>query len=115
MSRNVFHLENGNCVLGFYNIRKVRDIEEQVAINKNEILFVCRRVEMTKKKISIIGSGWVGTAIGKGFAEMGYEVIFHDVVDKALPNFTKDINYAIENSDVSFICVPTRQLVMGLT
>jgi UDPglucose 6-dehydrogenase len=59
------------------------------------------------KKISIIGSGWVGTAIGKGFAEMGYEVIFYDVIDKDLPNFTKDINYAIENSEISFICVPT--------
>jgi len=28
-------------------------------------------------------------------------------VDKNLPNFTKDINYAVENLDVSFICVPT--------
>ena len=62
---------------------------------------------MAEKKISIIGSGWVGTAIGKGFTEVGYEVIFYDVVDKSLPNFTKDINYAIENSDLSFICVPT--------
>jgi len=62
---------------------------------------------MADKKISIIGSGWVGTAIGNGFTEMGYEVIFYDLVDKSLPNFTKDINYAIENSDVSFICVPT--------
>ena len=62
---------------------------------------------MTDKKISIIGSGWVGTAIGRGFAELDNEVIFHDVVDKALPNFTMDINYAIENSDVSIICVPT--------
>jgi UDPglucose 6-dehydrogenase len=62
---------------------------------------------MRDKKISIIGSGWVGTAIGKGFTEMGYEVIFYDVVDQELPNFTKDINYAIENSNMSFICVPT--------
>ena len=38
---------------------------------------------------------------------LGNEVIFHDIVDKALPNFTKDISYAIENSDVSFVCVPT--------
>jgi len=58
-------------------------------------------------RISIIGSGWVGMAIGKGFAELGNEIIFYDIVDKALPNFTKDINYAIENSDISFICVPT--------
>jgi len=30
-------------------------------------------------------------------------------VDKNLPNFTftKDINHAIENSNISFICVPT--------
>ena len=58
-------------------------------------------------KISIIGSGWVGTAVGRGLTELGNEVIFHDIVDKDLPNFTKDINYAIDNSDVSFVCVPT--------
>jgi UDPglucose 6-dehydrogenase len=62
---------------------------------------------MTKEKISVIGSGWVGKAIGKGFAKLGYEVIFYDIVDKKLPNFTTDINYAIQNSDISFICVPT--------
>jgi UDP-glucose 6-dehydrogenase len=65
---------------------------------------------MTEKKmgrISIIGSGWVGTNIGKGFSDLGYEVIFYDVVDKNSPNFTKDLNYAIEASNVSFICVPT--------
>ncbi len=60
------------------------------------------------EKISIIGcSGWVGTIIGKGFSKLGYEVIFYDVVDKNLHNFTKDINYAIGASSVSFICVPT--------
>jgi UDPglucose 6-dehydrogenase len=69
---------------------------------------------MAEKKISIIGSGWVGTAIGKGFTGMGYEVIFYDVVDKDLPNFTMDINYAIENSDTSFICVPTPTTRTGI-
>jgi len=34
---------------------------------------------MVKKRISIIGSGWVGTALGKGLAELGNEVIFYDV------------------------------------
>jgi len=58
-------------------------------------------------KISIVGSGWVGMNVGKGFSKMGYQVIFYDVADKELPNFTKDINYAIKNSDISFICVPT--------
>lgn len=62
---------------------------------------------MAEKKISIIGSGWVGTAIGKGLAGLGNEVIFYDIVDKDLPNFTRDINYAIENSSISFISVPT--------
>lgn len=60
-----------------------------------------------RMKISIIGSGWVGTAIGRGLSELGNDVIFHDIIDKDLPNFTKDINHAVENSDVSFICVPT--------
>jgi len=58
-------------------------------------------------KISIIGSGWVGTAVGKGLRDLGNDVIFYDIVDKDLPNFTKDLDYAIQNSDVSFICVPT--------
>jgi UDPglucose 6-dehydrogenase len=69
---------------------------------------------MAKKKISIIGSGWVGTAIGKGFTGIGYEVIFYDVIDKHLPNFTKNINYAIENSDISFISVPTPTAPNGI-
>ena len=33
-------------------------------------------------KISIIGSGFIGTAIGKGLKALGNEVIFYDVVDK---------------------------------
>ena len=63
--------------------------------------------KVNNMKISIIGSGFVGAAIGKGFAELGNGIIFYDIVDKALPNFINDINYAIENSDISFICVPT--------
>ncbi|MGB7531460.1 MAG: ATP-binding protein [Halobacteriota archaeon] len=45
-------------------------------------------------KISIIGSGFVGTAIGKGLKALGNEVIFYDIIDKDLPNFTftKDID-----------------------
>jgi len=62
---------------------------------------------MIRKKISIIGSGWVGTGIGYAFTEIGNEVIFYDVIDKNLPNFTNDITYAIENSNISFVCVPT--------
>ena len=57
--------------------------------------------------ISIIGSGFVGGSAGKGFMELGHKVIFYDVADKDMPNFTKDIDYAIKNTDISFICVPT--------
>jgi UDPglucose 6-dehydrogenase len=57
--------------------------------------------------VGIVGSGFVGTAVGSGFARLGYRVIFYDVVDKGLPNFTRDLGYLVENSDVSFICVPT--------
>jgi len=65
-------------------------------------------------KISIIGSGFVGIAIGKGLVGLGNEVVFYDVADKDLPNFTKDISYAIENSDVSFISVPTPTISKGI-
>jgi len=58
-------------------------------------------------KISIIGSGFVGEQVGRGFASLGHNVNFYDVIDKNLPNLVKDINSAIANSDISFICVPT--------
>ncbi|MCK4528705.1 UDP-glucose/GDP-mannose dehydrogenase family protein [candidate division WOR-3 bacterium] len=58
-------------------------------------------------KISIIGSGFVGQAVGKGFLALGNEVIFYDIEEKDLPNFTMDLDNAIANSDVAFICVPT--------
>ncbi|MCK4240423.1 MAG: UDP-glucose/GDP-mannose dehydrogenase family protein [Candidatus Atribacteria bacterium] len=69
---------------------------------------------MAEKKISVIGSGWVGTAVGKGVADLGNEVIFYDVADKDLSNFTRNINYAIEHSDVSFVCVPTPTAPEGI-
>ena len=67
-------------------------------------------------KISIIGSGFVGTALGKGLIELGNEVIFYDIIDKDMPNFTftKDINHAIESTNISFICVPTPTTPEGI-
>jgi len=65
-------------------------------------------------KVSIIGSGIVGEIAGRGFMKLGYEIIFHDIVNKNLPNFTNDMNYAIENSDISFICVPTPTAPEGI-
>jgi malate/lactate dehydrogenase len=54
-------------------------------------------------KISIIGSGFVGEILGRGLIELGNEVIFYDIVDKELPGFTKDINYAVTNSSMYLV------------
>lgn len=65
-------------------------------------------------RISIIGSGHVGSLVGKGFKELGNDVIFYDVnearvnqLKKERLDATTDLDYAINNSDISFICVPT--------
>jgi len=65
------------------------------------------KVGINVNKISIIGSGFVGEGVGRGLMKLGHEVIFYDVLEKELPNFTDDLSYAVENSDISFICVPT--------
>lgn len=65
-------------------------------------------------KISIIGCGWVGTNLGKGLITLGHDVVFYDIVNKDLPNSTRDLNHAIENSDVSFVCVPTLTTKAGI-
>ena len=57
--------------------------------------------------ISVVGSGWVGSVVGRGFLELGFDVIFYDVVGKDLPGFTMDLRVAIEGSQVSFVAVPT--------
>lgn len=65
-------------------------------------------------KISIIGSGFVGQTVGKGFSKLGYEVIFYDI-DKVKIKKLREFGYkstlnledAIKNSELSFICVPT--------
>ena len=64
--------------------------------------------------ISIIGSGVVGGIIGEGLKQLGHNVIFYDIDVKTIEKIrskgydaTDDIGYAITNSDVSFICVPS--------
>jgi len=64
--------------------------------------------------VSIIGSGVVGTATGKGLARLGHDVIFYDTnMDKlrklASEGFqtTRNISEAITSSSISFICVQT--------
>ena len=84
-------------------------------------------------KVSIIGSGYVGTVSATCFAELGHEVICIDVDEEKVKQINagippiyeeglkdlmqkhaghhliaiSDYEYAVENSDVSFICVGT--------
>ena len=85
-------------------------------------------------KISIMGTGYVGLSTGLGFAKKGNSVLCFDVssevvekinrkeptfyeplveetlnesVSRGLLNATEDLNYAVGNSDLTFICVPT--------
>ena len=83
-------------------------------------------------KISVIGSGYVGLVSGACFAELGHDVIFVDSQDariraintsnpdfyepglkellaknKTRINATKDLEKAVKETDVTFICVGT--------
>lgn len=65
-------------------------------------------------RISIIGSGVVGSIIGEGLKQLGNEVLFYDIDPRAIKKIknkghvaTNDIGHSIENSDISFVCVPT--------
>lgn len=65
-------------------------------------------------RIGILGSGVVGTIIGKGFKELGNSVLFYDVDEKKVRELrnsgfdaTTELNHAIRESDISFLCVPT--------
>ncbi len=67
-----------------------------------------------RNSISIIGSGNVGRKIGEDSMLKGNGVIFYDVIGEVVDaleasghNATLDINYAIRNSDISFVAVPT--------
>lgn len=75
-------------------------------------------------RICILGSGIVGTTIGKGFKELGNKVIFYDIDTKKVQKLrnsgldaTTDLSHAIHESDVSFLCVPTptKDLKIDLT
>jgi len=65
-------------------------------------------------KVSIIGSGVVGTIAGKGLVEIGNDVVFYDVNKKRIEelknegfNATSNISEAVKSTDISFLCVPT--------
>ena len=64
--------------------------------------------------VSIIGSGVVGSIVGEGLTKLGHKIIFNDIdpsrIDKMKSkgyDASLDINYAVNNSQISFICVPS--------
>ena len=65
-------------------------------------------------KISMLGSGTIGTIVGKSLLQMGNPVIFYDVDENKVRLLngsglvaTAKIEDAIAKSEISFICVPT--------
>lgn len=69
-----------------------------------------------KHHISVIGSGVVGTATGKGFHKLGHNITFFDISKQRLValrnegfNVASTLNDAIATSEICFICVNTPQ------
>ncbi len=65
-------------------------------------------------KISMLGSGTIGTAVGKSLLQLGNEVTFYDVDENKVKLLngsglvaTSKIENAVAKSEISFICVPT--------
>jgi len=64
--------------------------------------------------VCIIGSGFVGMAVGTGLSSYGINVVFYDLDDsriqqlrKANVKATSNLKSAVKDFQVSFICVPT--------
>jgi UDPglucose 6-dehydrogenase len=71
---------------------------------------------LEKRYISVIGSGVVGTATGKGFHKLGHNVTFFDISQQRLMtlknegyNVAPSLKDAISKSEICFICVNTPQ------
>lgn len=69
---------------------------------------------MAQANISIIGSGVVGSATGKGFKKLGNNVSFYDIdINKIVSlkeqglQASTDLNSVVKNSNIFFITVPT--------
>jgi UDPglucose 6-dehydrogenase len=64
--------------------------------------------------VSIVGSGMVGTSVGKGLLHLGHDVAFYDTNARRIEairneglNATTAIADAIRRSSATFVCVPT--------
>lgn len=67
-----------------------------------------------RRRLSILGSGVVGTTVGRGFLKLGYKVIFFDIDKRKVKELcnkgldaTISLKRAIAKSTISFVCVPT--------
>lgn len=65
-------------------------------------------------KISIIGSGVVGSATGKGFSKLGHDVLFYDISKTRLDTLKKEgyqiaknVKEALAHGKITFVCVNT--------
>lgn len=65
-------------------------------------------------RVSIIGSGYTGSLVGKSLEKSGNTVVFYDINEETVNrlikeghNSTTDIKHTILETDISFICVPT--------
>lgn len=65
-------------------------------------------------RVSIIGSGYTGSLVGKSLEKAGNTVIFYDINEETINRLSKeghdsttDIKRVILGADISFICVPT--------
>jgi len=72
-------------------------------------------------RISMLGSGTIGTIIGNGLLQLDNDVIFYDLDEGRVRLLngsglvaTSDIENAIARSDISFICVPTPVTDQGM-
>jgi UDPglucose 6-dehydrogenase len=71
---------------------------------------------LEKRHISVIGSGVVGTATGKGFHKLGHNVTFFDISRQRLVilrnegyDIASSLKDAIATSEICFVCVNTPQ------
>jgi UDPglucose 6-dehydrogenase len=71
---------------------------------------------LARYDISIIGSGVVGTATGKGFHKLGHNVTFFDISKQRLATLSQEgydvassLKDAVSRSDICFVCVNTPQ------
>jgi len=69
---------------------------------------------LDKHNISIIGSGVVGSATGKGFHSLGHNIMFFDISKQRLATLSEEgyrvassLKEAISNSEIIFVCVNT--------